>query len=127
MVESNMRICGFHAVAIFGRDTESLQDAVEVVLVRHPLIASGIVCRERGRSLLTVPIAGGLFTTDHERLIVAAHAVSGRYRRSGIHGTGVAGVLAVVLIYGGGDNTGSERRRSFFLIANAAALGRILS
>ena len=44
-----------HGVAVLCRDAERLQYAVEVVFVRHPLIAARVLLGERGRDLFPVP------------------------------------------------------------------------
>ena len=63
---------------------------------------------------------------NHKRLVVAAHSVGGTDRGSNIQRTGVSRVLRVVFIDRRGNDTRPKGRRAFFLIADGAALGRML-
>jgi len=148
-----VRIVGLHGIAVLGADAVSLDYTVEVVLIGHTLIASGIVCRKRGSNLITIPItrleqslvivtgqrcrfvfldertlAATLATgTDlhNERHIVAARSHTGS---EGLHFAIIRNLHTAVgrMVLkgnGSGNDPGTKCWRGFFLIADATALG----
>ena len=56
-VDAAVGIIRLHGIGVLGGDPEGLKDTGEVVLVRHPLTASGILLGEGRRNLPTVPAA----------------------------------------------------------------------
>ena len=66
-IDAAVGIIRLHGVGVLGGDTEGLKDTGKIVLVRHPLISSGILLGKGRRNLATVPTA-----RLKQRLVVVA-------------------------------------------------------
>ena len=155
-VDAAVRIIRLHGIGVLGADTEGLKNAGEIVLVRHPLTSTCVLLGEGRRNLSAVPaarleqrlvvVAGQSrgFILLNERALAAAFAAGAdlHHKRHIVATcTHAGGQRLHIAVLGKFDpavsrmvfqchrrrnNTCTERGRTLFLIADSAALGRML-
>ena len=152
-VDAAVRIIRLHGVGVLGGDAEGLKDTGEIVLVRHTLISTRILLGKGRRNLPAVPTArleqrlvvvagqGGGFVLLDERSLAATFTAGAdlHHKRHIVatctHAGGQRLHIAVLgkfdptvgwMVFRRRNNACTERGRTLFLIADGAALGRML-